>query len=83
MENEKQDIIVNVNVTELNDIALEIKDAVDSLERTYSEQIVPSLQQTINTLTAINTCCVTISMVMICVFIYDYCKRIFKKKSVK
>lgn len=83
MGNEEQEIIVNVNVTELNEIVTEIKDAVDGIEVTYSEQIIPSLQQTIDTLTAINTCCVTISTVMIGVFVYDYCKRIFKKKSVK
>jgi len=83
MENENQEIIVNVNVTELNEIVTEIKDAVNGVERTYSEQIIPNLQRTVDTLTAINTCCVTISMVMIGVFIYDYCKRIFKKKSVK
>lgn len=73
MDNE---IVVSVDVDELTEI-------VSDMNTTMTEQIVPQLDMATRTLLSINTSVTLVNVVLLGVFIYEYCKRIFKKKSVK
>lgn len=76
MDSEKYEIIVNVD----NDaLASEIAETNAIL----TEQVLVKLDDTHLVLTAINTSVTLVNVVLLGVFVYEYCKRVFKKKSVK